>query len=101
MKLNGFFIQRSMKLRSIFSQETARRCRIQKMSKSAQSPAESSRGDRFGCRRLTPRWRIVGLCHQSPKLLSQTEGSNMLSEGKTLGPTEDFTIVNDMHMRST
>ncbi|WZZ87702.1 hypothetical protein YC2023_116281 [Brassica napus] len=31
----------------------------------------------------------VGLCHQSPKLLSQTEGSNMLSEGKTLGPAED------------
>ncbi|KAF2573449.1 hypothetical protein F2Q70_00002477 [Brassica cretica] len=89
---SGEDVFRSMKLRSIFSQETARRCReIHKMSKSAQSPAESSRGDRFGCRRLTPRWRIVGLCHQSPKLLSQTEGSNMLSEGrtkKTLGPAE-------------
>ena len=43
----------------------------------------------------------MGLCHQSPKFLSQTEGLNMLSEGKTLGPAESFTIVNDMHMRST
>ena len=43
----------------------------------------------------------MGLCDQSPNLLIQTEGSNMLSEGKTLGPAEGFTKVNDMHMRST